>query len=188
MKFFNFVLVLFVGIQLQAQQCNYTIKGMVRDFHDGNALANATLSVNGYDIYALSDFDGNYTLNGLCAGNYTITVTHPECAVTTFNVTVSQDTTRDFKLEHHTEELNAVTVKGQTINQGSVSSAASVLHTKVLENYSNASLGDALREIPGVSSLNTGSTVVKPVIQGLHSSRVLIINNGTRMEDQEWGV
>ena len=39
----------------------------------------------------------------------------------------------------------------------------------------------------GVSSLNTGNTVVKPIINGLHSSRVVIINNGVRMEDQEWG-
>lgn len=179
---------LFLGIQLQAQQCNYSISGVVRDFHDGDALVNSTLSVNGFEIYALSDFDGNYKLEGLCAGTYTITITHPECEVAEFTVEVAGDVKRDFKLEHHTEELNSVTVKGQNLTKGSASSAAQLLQTDDLENYSNASLGDALREIPGVSSLNTGSTVVKPVIQGLHSSRVLIINNGTRMEDQEWGV
>ncbi|RXG15358.1 iron complex outermembrane receptor protein [Leeuwenhoekiella aestuarii] len=182
------MLMLFLGIQLQAQQCNYSISGVVRDFHDGDALVNSTLSVNGFEIYALSDFDGNYKLEGLCAGTYTITITHPECEVAEFTVEVAGDVKRDFKLEHHTEELNSVTVKGQNLTKGSASSAAQLLQTDDLENYSNASLGDALREIPGVSSLNTGSTVVKPVIQGLHSSRVLIINNGTRMEDQEWGV
>ncbi|WP_128760945.1 TonB-dependent receptor [Leeuwenhoekiella aestuarii] len=188
MKFFSLMLMLFLGIQLQAQQCNYSISGVVRDFHDGDALVNSTLSVNGFEIYALSDFDGNYKLEGLCAGTYTITITHPECEVAEFTVEVAGDVKRDFKLEHHTEELNSVTVKGQNLTKGSASSAAQLLQTDDLENYSNASLGDALREIPGVSSLNTGSTVVKPVIQGLHSSRVLIINNGTRMEDQEWGV
>jgi len=188
MKFFSLMLVLFLGIQLQAQQCDYSISGVVRDFHDGNVLVNSTLSVNGYEIYALSDFDGSYKLDGLCAGTYTITITHPECEVAEFTVKVNENITRDFKLEHHTEELNAVTVQGENSNKGSVSSASTTLHTETLEQYSNASLGDALREIPGVSSLNTGSTIVKPVIQGLHSSRVLIINNGTRMEDQEWGV
>ena len=39
-------------------------------------------------------------------------------------------------------------------------------------------MGDALKEIAGVSSLNTGSTIVKPIIQGLNGSRVLIMNNG----------
>ena len=188
MRFFSFGLLFMLILHTQAQQCNYTISGVVRDFHDGNALVNSTLSVNGYDIYALSDFDGNYKLEGLCAGTYTITITHPECEVAEFVVEVNKNVTRDFKLEHHTEELNAVTVQGENANKGTVSGTSTTLHTETLEQYSNASLGDALREIPGVSSLNTGSTVVKPVIQGLHSSRVLIINNGTRMEDQEWGV
>ncbi|WFO17587.1 TonB-dependent receptor plug domain-containing protein [Cellulophaga baltica 4] len=57
-----------------------------------------------------------------------------------------------------------------------------------IEQFSNGSLGDALNSLSGVSSLNTGSTVVKPIINGLHSSRVILINNGVRMEDQEWGV
>jgi iron complex outermembrane receptor protein len=39
----------------------------------------------------------------------------------------------------------------------------------------------------GVSSLKTGSSVVKPVINGLFGSRVPVINNNVRLEDQEWG-
>ncbi|PHR93886.1 MAG: TonB-dependent receptor [Leeuwenhoekiella sp.] len=188
MKFFTLVFVCVFGLHMQAQECDYTISGVVRDFHDGQVLPNATLSINGYQKYALSNLDGKYALKGLCEGSYVITITHPECEVAEFTVEVSGDVQRDFKLEHHTEELNSVTVKGQNLKKGSASSAAQILQTDALESYSDASLGDALREIPGVSSLNTGSTVVKPVIQGLHSSRVLIINNGTRMEDQEWGV
>jgi iron complex outermembrane receptor protein len=42
-------------------------------------------------------------------------------------------------------------------------------------------------EIAGVSSLKTGSSVVKPVINGLFGSRVPVINNNVRLEDQEWG-
>jgi iron complex outermembrane receptor protein len=35
--------------------------------------------------------------------------------------------------------------------------------------------------------LKTGSSVSKPVIHGLHSNRVLILNNGIRQEGQQWG-
>jgi iron complex outermembrane receptor protein len=42
-----------------------------------------------------------------------------------------------------------------------------------------------LTEIAG--SLKTGSSVVKPVINGLFGSRVPVINNNVRLEDQEWG-
>ncbi|MEC7783615.1 MAG: carboxypeptidase-like regulatory domain-containing protein, partial [Bacteroidota bacterium] len=127
MNVFRLVLLLIFTVQLQAQTCDYSITGVVRDFHDGSVLANSTLSVNGYDVYALSDFDGKYTLDGLCAGTYVITITHPECEVAEFTVEVQRDLQRDFKLEHHTEELNAVTVQGENLNQGTISGSQEVL-------------------------------------------------------------
>ena len=63
----------------------------------------------------------------------------------------------------------------------------SQISNKTLEKYSSASIGDALKSLSGVSSLNKGNGIVKPIIQGLHSSRIIMINNGVRMQDQEWG-
>jgi iron complex outermembrane receptor protein len=48
-------------------------------------------------------------------------------------------------------------------------------------------LGDALKQITGVTVLQTGASISKPVIHGLHSNRVLIMNNGIRQEGQQWG-
>ena len=47
---------------------------------------------------------------------------------------------------------------------------------------------DVLKTIPGVSTISTGSSIAKPQINGLHSSRVLLINNNVKMEDHEWGI
>jgi iron complex outermembrane receptor protein len=55
-----------------------------------------------------------------------------------------------------------------------------------LKKFSNQTLGDILK-VAGVSSLKSGSSVVKPVINGLFGSRVPVINNNVRLEDQEWG-
>ena len=41
--------------------------------------------------------------------------------------------------------------------------------------------------LSGVSSLNKGNGIVKPIVNGLHSSRIIMVNNGVRMQDQEWG-
>ncbi|MGB3773739.1 MAG: TonB-dependent receptor [Leeuwenhoekiella sp.] len=188
MNYFKFFALLFLCWTGQAQQCDYTLSGKVVDFHDGSILIGAVLSAESQQVYAETDLDGNYTLNGLCTGEVEITVTHPECEVKVFTVNITGNLNRDFKLEHHTEELNSVTIKGEKYQEETTSSAEESLKSETLEKFSGGSLGDALKEVSGVSSLNTGSTVVKPIIQGLHSSRVLIINNGTRMEDQEWGV
>jgi iron complex outermembrane receptor protein len=49
------------------------------------------------------------------------------------------------------------------------------------------SLGEMLKGLPGVQSLQTGSTVSKPIIHGLHSTRVVVLNQGVRQEGQNWG-
>ena len=49
-------------------------------------------------------------------------------------------------------------------------------------------MGNLLKEVSGVSVLKSGNTIVKPVINGLHSSRVAIFNNNVKLEDQQWGM
>ena len=48
-------------------------------------------------------------------------------------------------------------------------------------------LSGSLQNIPGINAIQTGPTISKPVIHGLHSNRILILNNGVRQEGQQWG-
>ncbi|WP_425339414.1 TonB-dependent receptor [Aridibaculum aurantiacum] len=56
-----------------------------------------------------------------------------------------------------------------------------------MEETRGQNLAEALSRINGVTMLQTGSTISKPVIHGLHGNRVLILNNGVRQEGQQWG-
>lgn len=84
------------------------------------------------------------------------------------------------------KRIEGVTISGQgkTINRIQHTSA---LSTAALQSQSNKSLARLLEAIPGVSSIKSGATISKPVIQGMHSSRILLINNGVRLESQSWG-
>ncbi|AXT19958.1 TonB-dependent receptor [Flavobacteriaceae bacterium AU392] len=194
MKSLFILTLLFIGSSLEAfsQQCNYTLNGEVIDFHNGKPLIGATLVVtkNGnIQESIISDIDGKYLIKNLCIGNYKLQVSHPECKSKVIPIDIKGNTIKKITLEHHLENLNEVLITGEKREQG-ISKATSVQTLKVetIEQFSDASLGDALREISGVSSLNTGSTIVKPVIQGLNSSRILIITNDVRLQDQEWGI
>lgn len=57
-----------------------------------------------------------------------------------------------------------------------------------IERNSTENLGNLLKNISGVSGLKTGNNIVKPIIHGLYGSRISIINNGVKMQEQEWGV
>ncbi|MBK9557960.1 MAG: hypothetical protein IPO47_19500 [Bacteroidetes bacterium] len=39
----------------------------------------------------------------------------------------------------------------------------------------------------GLNTIQTGNSISKPLIRGLHSNRILIMNNGVRQEGQQWG-
>ena len=56
-----------------------------------------------------------------------------------------------------------------------------------LFQVSGQTLGESLKGVPGLNSIQTGPSISKPVIHGLHSNRVLILNNGVRQEGQQWG-
>ncbi len=168
-----------------AQECNKTLTGKVIDFHDGIPLENAKVMVNNTATYTNSK--GEYTIKNLCSTSYAFTISHENCNSQVVTLNISNVSSKDFYLEHHYTDLDQVDVLSQNQKKTTNSQAEGRLNKKQLEQYSGLSLGDALKEISGVNSLNTGNTIVKPVIQGLHSSRIIMMNNGVRQEDQEWG-
>ncbi|MBC9796881.1 TonB-dependent receptor [Sinomicrobium weinanense] len=171
-----------------SQNCTAVFKGEVTDFHDGKPLMNALIQLIGTDKATASDIDGSFVINGICPGRYEVEISHESCNTRIMSVEISGTTTQPITLEHHLEELKEVVVEGSRDHPVTNSATEQILHTDVIEKFSSASLGDALKEISGVSSLNTGSAIVKPVIQGLHSSRIITMNNGVRLQDQEWGI
>lgn len=187
MRYYALLILLFSSITSFSQNCDNTLSGTVTDLHDGSALIGATLIVAGTEQAVQTDLEGKFTISNLCNDIYSIQVSHAYCLTKGFKVRVSGNTTKSFKLEHHLEELNEVILKGNAYSDKSKTILEETITNEELERYSSGSLGDALNSLSGVSSLNTGNTVVKPLINGLHSSRVVIINNGVRMEDQEWG-
>ena len=187
MRIYFLMILLICSFPLLSQDCDYTLRGILTDFHDGTVLEGATIIVAGSERSFVTDSEGKFIIHHLCNETYSIQVSHPFCLTKGFRVSVTRDTFKTFKLEHHLEELNEITINGKVVSNQSRTLQENIINKEELERYSSRSLGDALANLSGVSSLNTGNTVIKPMINGLHSSRIVIINNGVRMEDQEWG-
>jgi iron complex outermembrane receptor protein len=187
MRAYTLLILLLSSILSFSQNCNNTLSGSVIDLHDGTNLTGALLIVEGSEQVVVTDFDGNFTISNLCEDRYLIQVSHAECRTIGFAIEVKGNMNKTFTLEHHLEELNQVIVSGKAYQSKSKSIYEKTLSIADLENFSTGTLGDALNSLSGVSSINTGNLVVKPMINGLHSTRVVLINNGVRVQDQEWG-
>lgn len=89
-------------------------------------------------------------------------------------------------MEVDVQELSEVTVEGEGVEEIATISRTEI-NAKALERTTGESLGKSLSTLSGVNMLQSGPTIAKPVIHGLHSNRILILNNGIRQEGQQWG-
>ncbi|MCB9305289.1 MAG: TonB-dependent receptor [Lewinellaceae bacterium] len=174
------------ALGLSAQDCHIALRGHIVEAGTGEPLAYASVSVPEAEKGAISDEKGYFVVADLCENTpYTVEISHVECDHFTQVVRLKENTEMDFRLIH-----NAV-LKEVVIREKAVAPAPAQPEQQVDEIDLAASrginLGETLRRLPGVTTLNTGLTISKPVIQGLHSNRIAIVANGLTLEGQQWG-
>jgi len=182
------MLISFLIVAQKHTNCSSSLSGKVLDEHNSEPLAYATIYIEEIKRGTSSDAEGNYSIENLCDGKYKVIITHIGCEPVVQKVDIKGHTKRNFYPEHHTEELKEFEVATQKDDDLPSTQNVSKLNQKEITQLKGKNLGQTLERIPGVTTLNTGNGVSKPVIHGLHSNRVLIINNGVRQEGQQWGV
>lgn len=182
------IITLLLSFVMYSQNCNHSLEGYVLDFHNGEPIAGATLQIENSQLHTISDSNGKFIINNLCESSIGLIVSHVACDQKTLEIDIKNNIQTTIYLEHHIEELEMVAIKGNNSNNGAISAQKEKIDKKIIDNFSSESLGTILKQAKGISSINTGNKIVKPVINGLHSSRIAIMNNNVRMEDQEWGI
>lgn len=90
-------------------------------------------------------------------------------------------------LQLRSNQLNEAVVNGQRVlhTQNAVTTTLSA--NDITKNL-GGTFASTLSQVSGVSMIQTGSTIAKPVIHGMYGNRLLIMNNGVRQQGQQWGV
>lgn len=171
---------------LYAQDCHLALRGHVTEAANSEALAYASVFVRELGKSTVTDENGYFAIPNLCEKTaYTIEIRHIECAHFTQIVQLTENAQMDFHLTHNAI-LNEVVIKEKALPPP-VAQAESTVDPLELEAGKGIGLAETVKKLPGVTSLNTGATIAKPVIQGLHSNRIAIVNNGVTLEGQQWG-
>ena len=129
---------------------------------------------------------GEFEINGLPKGELRVYISYVGYTTCDTLVDMTEDVVLNVQLKPSETKLETVTVKQKTTKVSSSLSEQQISKAAIERNTSKT-LAEALKEVPGVSLLRTGTSIVKPVINGLHSSRVPIFSNQVRLEDQQWG-
>ena len=155
----NFLLLLLVLVSLQgfSQQAGI-IKGRVLD-SDNLSMPGAAIILESLNKGTITDSYGNYTLTGIPAGTYELTVSYIGYQKGNKQVTVAtgKTTVADFTINAGIE-LSEVVVSGQVLGQSKAlntqmnkGNITNIISSDQVGRFPDANIGDALKRIPGIN-------------------------------------
>ena len=181
---FFFFLITVMFHTVAGQTCEETLSGVVRN-EESQPLPGATVKFG--TSVTISAEDGSFRFSNLCTGKSQLTIEYIGFEKYSESISVPVRKFITVQLKSLPTELEGIVVEGDR-RMNAVSQTTSALSKKELALLHGRPLGESLKEIPGVSAIQTGPSIFKPVIHGLHSQRILILNNGIRQEGQQWGI
>lgn len=186
MRYFFLLISLLLSSVVSAQKnnCERSVNGVVLSLETKEPLPFATISVLRTNLAAVASETGEFQIDKICEEEidleiryvgYKTVVHHHDFHHGNPVIYLAADETilESIIVEgKRTEEIQSLSVQRKELDKLSIV---------------NASIGELTAELSGVSILNTGTNISKPMIHGLHSNRVLVINQGVRHAFQVWG-
>jgi len=165
------------------------IKGKVTDASTSQTLPGASIYIPDLKVSAVTNNDGEFTLNNLPAkGSYLVEVHYIGYKTATKIVNFSSTVTLEFALQPTAIETKEIVITGSLISSTSKrNSASSAVIGKDQLLQPSTNLIDALTRVPGVSQITTGPSISKPVIRGLGYNRIVTLDDGIKQQGQQWG-
>ena len=170
-----------------SRNCSCEVQGRILDSSNEQPISFVTVKIQGASKGTYSDRDGYFVIANLCEKEVDLEISHVGYKRIIHHHDIYHPAMQVY-LAPEGLQLESVVIEGNVSASGLKAIAESKLSSKKLSQRQSESLGEVLKSISGVSTIKTGQNIVKPVIHGLHSNRVLIINNGLRHENQNWGL
>ncbi len=168
--------------------CMATLTGQVNTGSPNpTSLPGVTVYIRNLQRGTVTDNVGHFRLGNLCPGTYTVEYRFVGFTTITEQVQLPLDSVRAVTLQSDAVNLPGVNVTEHRSEARQLLQAQTELSGIALDQTRGQSLGESLKNITGVYSIQTGPGISKPMIHGLYSNRILVLNNGIRQEDQQWG-
>lgn len=151
---FLLVLMLLSTSAIMAQ----SISGNVKD-ETGIPLPGVNVILEGTTQGAVTDFDGNYTIDNVEKGDYKLAATFLGYAKFVQNITIQDaDITINITMKEDAQSLDQVIVTGVVNPKSKIESSVSVstMDIKLIEQASPRSTGELFRNIPGIRAESSG--------------------------------
>ena len=163
------------------------IKGVVFN-ETQTSLPGANLVLLPDSLRTATRLDGSFSFNGLSDGTYRLLVSYIgyQPAEQYLEIRNGQGLQINIFLEPQSTILPSVEVTEEHAKQ------EESLHTdhfgqEFIEENLQGAFAKSIEKLPGISAINVGVGIAKPVIRGLSANRIIVNHNGIKQESQQWG-
>ena len=167
----------------------YTMCVYVTDSISHHAMEAVSVSIPKLGVQQITDANGMFCLSSIAAGFYEIKCAYVGYHTTTIGIRLNGNDTINISLCPESHHLHEVVVSD---NFSESDKAFSLQHKQILDinqiqMRNGQNITELLKNINGMNTLTSGPNISKPVLRGLHSQRLVMMQGNVRMEGQQWG-
>jgi outer membrane receptor protein involved in Fe transport len=155
----------------------------------GAPVSGATVAITELNRAVTSANDGRFRFDAIPAGHYALSIRRIGFRTSARAIVVGDAILEiDVTLDPGAIAIEPLNV---TASRAPVDAVASPLSTSILTGDevhpgSGISLAHSVAQLAGVRNVSSGQQVGKPMIRGLFGPRVLVLTDGSRLEDYSW--
>ncbi len=165
------------------------VSGLVVDeHHHQEPLIGATVLLLPDSIYTSSDAKGKFAFKNIKDGAYLLRCSYIGFHTMEKEVSVVGGKADFVKIKMHThhELLETVEIIHEHNKQEETLQAEHIDDQFIAKNI-QGTFAQTIEKLPGISSINVGVGIAKPVIRGLSANRIIVNHQGVKQESQQWG-
>jgi iron complex outermembrane recepter protein len=169
--------------------CQAEVRGALHN-HAHEPVVGAKITIASIQLVAISNKKGIYQFSKICAGKYILVFEAVGYQTLEREIWVGESglIQHDLAMEVGVLHLEEVVVTSQKISDSRQETLTEQrLEADILKQQQGKPLGELLQNIAGINSLQTGANIQKPILHGLSGNRLPILQNGVRLESQQWG-
>ncbi len=166
-------------------QCAFTIEGTLKDEVSGAPLSGATVYVRELSAGVVTDQQGKFAIEQLCAQTYHLNFSHLGCAEKQMTIELKSSKLLSVFLHHHAADLQEVIVEDHA-HELDATVGEQIAPSLILE-HKGAQLSELLSTTSGVQVLQNGKGISKPIVHGLTNDRLVVVQQGVPLSTQSWG-
>ncbi len=166
-----------------------TFSGTITDAVSKLPLPGASVYISDIKTGVITNENGEFKFTTIPTGHHLLEISNIGYTSVVEHIDIEKDLQKNFEMQTSVIENRGVIVTGvagaTSIRKAPV--PVSIIRRTDLLQTPATNIIDILAKQPGISQIQTGPGISKPVIRGLGYNRVVIVNDGVRQEGQQWG-